>query len=58
MRDPVIQLESLSRRFGQKTALDDVTLLLPRGKVYGLAVRATPFGMCRLAKRRSRQVKR
>ena len=36
MREPVIQLESLSRRFGQKMALDDVTLLLPRGKVYGL----------------------
>lgn len=36
MREPVIQLEGLSRRFGQKTALDDVTLLLPRGKVYGL----------------------
>jgi len=36
MREPVIQLETLSRRFGRKTALDDVTLLLPRGKVYGL----------------------
>ena len=36
MHEPVIQLESLARRFGQKTALDDVTLLLPRGKVYGL----------------------
>ncbi len=36
MHEPVIQLENLSRRFGQKTALEDVTLLLPRGKVYGL----------------------
>ena len=36
MREPVIQLDALSRRFGRRTALDDVTLLLPRGKVYGL----------------------
>ncbi|MEX2179585.1 MAG: ABC transporter ATP-binding protein [Gemmatimonadaceae bacterium] len=36
MTEPVVQLSNLSRRFGQKTALDDVTLLLPRGKVYGL----------------------
>lgn len=36
MRDPVIQLDGLSRRFGRRTALDGVTLLLPRGKVYGL----------------------
>jgi ABC-2 type transport system ATP-binding protein len=36
MREPVIQLDGLSRRFGRRTALDGVTLLLPRGKVYGL----------------------
>ena len=36
MSEPVIELTGLSRRFGQKTALDDVTLRLPRGKVYGL----------------------
>ena len=36
MREPVIQLEGLSRHFGRRTALDDVTLVLPRGKVYGL----------------------
>lgn len=36
MAEPVIQLSNLSRRFGQKTALDDVTLSLPRGVVYGL----------------------
>lgn len=36
MREPVIHLDGLSRRFGRRTALDGVTLLLPRGKVYGL----------------------
>jgi energy-coupling factor transporter ATP-binding protein EcfA2 len=36
MCEPVIQLEGLSRRFGQRTVLDAVTLELPRGKVYGL----------------------
>jgi len=36
MAELVIQLSNLSRRFGQKTALDDVTLSLPRGVVYGL----------------------
>ena len=36
MREPVIQLDGLSRRFGRRTALDGVTLQLPRGKVYGL----------------------
>lgn len=36
MVEPVIQLSNLSRRFGRKTALDDVTLSLPRGVVYGL----------------------
>ena len=36
MSEPVIELTGVSRRFGQKTALDDVTLHLPRGKVYGL----------------------
>lgn len=36
MAEPVIQLSNLSRRFGQTTALEDVTLSLPRGVVYGL----------------------
>ena len=36
MDEPAIQLANLSRRFGQKTALDGVTLSLPRGVVYGL----------------------
>jgi ABC-2 type transport system ATP-binding protein len=36
MGEPVIQFSNLSCRFGQKTALDDVTLSLARGVVYGL----------------------
>jgi ABC-2 type transport system ATP-binding protein len=34
--DPVIHIENLTRRFGAKTALNSVTLSLPRGGVYGL----------------------
>jgi ABC-2 type transport system ATP-binding protein len=36
MADPVIQISNLTRRFGAKTALDAVSLSLPRGAVYGL----------------------
>lgn len=36
MNQPVIQLSSVSRRFGQKKALHSVTLSFPRGAVYGL----------------------
>lgn len=36
MTDSVIRIESLSRRFGNKQALDDVTLNIPRGSVFGL----------------------
>ena len=36
MADHVIQISNLTRRFGTKTALDSVTLSLPRGAVYGL----------------------
>jgi len=36
MTDPVIQISNLTRRFGTKTALDSVSLSLPRGAVYGL----------------------
>lgn len=36
MDEPAIQLSNVSRRFGQTTALDDITLSLPRGVVYGL----------------------
>jgi ABC-2 type transport system ATP-binding protein len=34
--DPVIEISSLTRRFGQKTALDGVSLSFARGGVYGL----------------------
>ena len=34
--EQVIDIRGLTRRFGSKTALDDVTLSLPRGGVYGL----------------------
>jgi ABC-2 type transport system ATP-binding protein len=33
---PVIDVNKLTRRFDTKTALDDVTLAIPRGAVYGL----------------------
>src|SRR3954466_6314137 len=33
---PVIQIADLTRRFGTNTALDSVSLSLPRGAVYGL----------------------
>jgi ABC-2 type transport system ATP-binding protein len=36
MKDPVINIASLSRRFGAKAALDAVNLVLPPGAVYGL----------------------
>ena len=36
MTDPVIEIANLTRRFGTKTALDAVSLSLPRGAVYGL----------------------
>src|ERR1043166_1179012 len=35
-RDPVIHVAGLTRRFGATTALDAVTLSLPRGIVFGL----------------------
>lgn len=34
--EPVIEVSELTRRFGAKTALDAVTLSVPRGSVYGL----------------------
>src|SRR5437773_7810887 len=34
--EPVIQISDLTRRFGATTALDSVSLSLPRGAVYGL----------------------
>jgi len=36
MNDPVINISSLTRRFGEKTALNSVSLSFPRGGVYGL----------------------
>ena len=36
MSEPVIDITGLTRRFGDKTALDSVNLSLPRGAVYGL----------------------
>lgn len=33
---PVIDIQRLTRRFGTKTALDDVSLAVPRGTVFGL----------------------
>jgi ABC-2 type transport system ATP-binding protein len=34
--DPVVEVKALGRRFGAKTALDNVSLTLPRGIVFGL----------------------
>src|SRR5690242_2936868 len=34
--DSVIAITNVSRRFGSKTALDDVSLYVPRGGVFGL----------------------
>ncbi|HUP88416.1 MAG TPA: ABC transporter ATP-binding protein [Longimicrobiales bacterium] len=36
MVTPVIEIANLTRRFGNKTALDSVSLSIPRGAVYGL----------------------
>src|SRR5436190_1050022 len=36
MTDSVIRIDNLTRRFGSRTALDSVSLSLPRGAVYGL----------------------
>ena len=36
MSDPVIHVSELTRRFGATTALDSVSLSMPRGAVYGL----------------------
>jgi ABC-2 type transport system ATP-binding protein len=36
LSEPIIQVTELTRRFDSKTALDSVTLSMPRGAVYGL----------------------
>jgi ABC-2 type transport system ATP-binding protein len=33
---PIVEIQRLTRQFGQKTALDDVSLTIPRGGVFGL----------------------
>lgn len=33
---PVVQIEGLTRRFGDKKALDNVSLTIPRGSVFGM----------------------
>jgi ABC-2 type transport system ATP-binding protein len=36
LSEPVIEVSGLTRRFGTKTALDSVSVSMPRGAVYGL----------------------
>ena len=36
MAESVIEVRGLTRRFGKKSALDDVSLTIPRGSVFGL----------------------
>ena len=36
MHEPVVVIDNLSRRFGSKAALDDVSLAAPKGSVFGL----------------------
>ena len=36
MKDSIVRLQNLTRRFGQTVALDDVTLEITRGRVFGL----------------------
>ena len=36
MHEPVVTISNLSRRFGSKAALHDVSLAVPRGSVFGL----------------------
>src|ERR1700759_2139828 len=33
---PVVEIQRVTRHFGQKTALDDLSLAVPRGGVFGL----------------------
>jgi ABC-2 type transport system ATP-binding protein len=35
-RSPVVEIQRVTRRFGDTTALDDVSLVIPRGGVFGL----------------------
>ena len=47
---PVIQLKHLCKKFGQRLAVDDLTLQVPAGEIYGLlghngAGKSTAIGM-------------
>ena len=33
---PIVEIKRVTRQFGNKTALDDVSLTVPRGGVFGL----------------------
>ena len=35
MKDAVLELENVTKRFGDFTAVDDVSLSIPRGSIYG-----------------------
>ncbi len=36
LNSPIVEIRGLSRKFGDKTAIDNVSLSIPRGGVYGL----------------------
>src|SRR4029077_12617411 len=49
-QNPVIQLQNVSKKFGQRLAVDDLTLQVPAGEIYGLlghngAGKSTAIGM-------------
>lgn len=49
--NPAIQIENVTRRFGNNIALDDISLEVPRGCVFALLVKTEPakrlrFGIC------------
>jgi len=36
MRDPVVEIQSVTKRYGNFAAVSDLSLMIPRGSVYGL----------------------
>jgi len=36
MRDPVVEIQSVTKRYGDFAAVSDLSLMIPRGSVYGL----------------------
>ena len=36
MPDTIIQCKDISKRFGEKTALDNLSVDIPKGKIFGL----------------------